>query len=184
MDFEKIRARISYSVSVLYNYACRYNSWIGGLVACIFVLILLCKDPLPSLHGVKPDDIKDLISWDLSRQLTHAALTLSALVGVFSMLQMKSKILQKWETKLTFTGILAFLSYEYFKLIRSFQIVNILENKLPIYGRAEHIFQLDLLQQYLLKDNSCWRVIQSLGIAVIVFLLIRIYNHSLKLSRN
>jgi hypothetical protein len=190
---DKIIAIIRYK-EILLNSALQkvrtHNSCTGFFLALITVFILLICDPLPSLNGYEPkvDTLKSLIQWGLSRQLTHASLTLSALVGIFSMLRMKSKILQKWETQCAFTGFLIFLSYEYYKLINSFQIVSLWERKLPVDSRVKYLFQPDLLQQIFLSinDDFCRTIIitfiQSLGIAVIVFFLIRIYNHSLKLS--
>lgn len=142
-------------------------------MAFIFVRCLLVS-PLPSTTGVvSVDGLENLIGWGLKRQTTHAALTLSALVGLFSLLRLRSDILKKWETILSFIGFLTFLSYEYFKLIRSFHIVNQWEKELCNKIGAENVFTLDPLQKWFF---SLLRIpVQELLIAFIVFILIRIY---------
>jgi len=149
---------------------------IGSLLIFLFVLCLLLTEPLPVLNDVKLEEktLISLIQWGLNRQLTHASLTLSAIVGIFSMLRMKGKILKKNETKIAFGGFLALLFYEYTKLIRSFQIVNIWEKLLDI--KIENLFKLDLLQDYFLNPGNYF--IQALVAAFITFFLIRMYMNS------
>jgi hypothetical protein len=150
---------------------------VGGLFAGIFVYWLL-GSPMPTATGIETDDIfKSLISWGLSRQTAHAALGLSAVVGLFSLLRLRPETLARSETRIFFFGFLVFLSYEYFKLIRSFQLVNQWERMLS-ESFPESLFLLDPLQdRFFATTNS---IVQALLISVAVVLLIRIYAHASK----
>ena len=162
---------------------CTY-SFIGGGLTLLILSLLLFFTPLPATIGVANQDglLESLIGWGLSRQTIHAALTLSALVGLFSLLRLDSDILQKSETKVAFAGFLAFISYEYFKLIRSFQIVNQWERLLSSFNKMENLFPLDVLQDCFIGANNtpilCRSVIQALLMAFVVFILIGIYIHA------
>jgi len=152
-------------------------SFIGGLLAFIFVYWLL-NSPMPAPAGVEGDKnmLMSLIGWGLSRQTTHAALELSALVGLFSLLRLRSNILTKWETRAFFSALLLFFSYEYFKLIRSFQLVNQWERLLSSNVNVEHLFVTDPLQNWFFNANN--NPVQAILVSVAVFLLIRIYAYA------
>lgn len=154
------------------NYVLWTVSLVGGLLAGIFAYSLL-SSPLPPTTGVEnnQDILKSLIGWGLSRQTTHAALELSAVVGLFSMLRLRPNVLARKETKVAFFGFLVFLSYEYFKLIRSFQLVNQWEELL-----SKNFFQSDPLQSLFFPTTSS--LLQALFISVLVFLLIRMYAYA------
>jgi hypothetical protein len=137
---------------------------------------------MPSISGVNDTVKKDLLNWDLSRQVTHATLTLSALLGLFTILTIGKSILEKGEIRVIFTGFLTFLSYEYFKLLRSFQVVNLLEGSLYGNDLSVKILPLDLIEKMFSHPDNLFLfnitlLMLSVSISIVVVLLIRIYIH-------
>ena len=136
------------------------------------MLIVLFTLP-PTTKLVDEGVLKDQIDWGLKRQTTHAALSLSALLGLFSILRLKEEILQLIETLVTFLGFISFLSYEYYKLIRSFQSINEFESLLHSIDDS-YSFSLDFLQEIFFSNP----IIQALLISTVIFLMFRMYIES------
>jgi hypothetical protein len=152
-------------------------SLIGGLLAGVPVCLLL-GSPMPATNGIERDKemLKSLIGWGLSRQLTHAALVLSAIVGLFSLLRLKPNMLRRLWTQLSFAGFLGFLSYEYFKLIRSFQVVNQWERLLSNQINVENLFLPDPLQDLFFSTAN--KLVQVSLMSFAVFVLIWVYAYA------
>jgi hypothetical protein len=116
--------------------------------------------------------LKDLVGWGLKRQTTHAALTLSAFVSLFSILRFKKCILEKHSIQIIYGTFLVFLSYEYFKLIRSFQIVALWEETLTKhYDIYKEVFRSDWLQKIFFSNI----LLQTFGLFLMIFLASRMY---------
>ena len=135
---------------------------------------ILLSSPLYSPTGLDEGDLIYLINWGLKRQTTHAALSLSALLGLFSILRLKKEKLQMCETFLAFFGFISFLSYEYYKLIRSFNMIYIYEHWLPIYEINPNLFLLDPFQDWFFKHS----MVQVLLISIVIFIMYRMYIES------
>ena len=155
---------------------------IVGIIIFIVNYIFISKVFYPiDTSGVKPD-LKDIITWELSRQLTHAVLLVTALFGIFSILQLESRILKKPVTTIIFFGLLVFLSYEYNKLMMNIPVVGKLENDWkPENNLSQNFFdQLrDPLQKFLFAGGTeislAGCVIIALLIAGVIFFLIVLY---------
>ena len=166
---------------------CNTQSWIVagffGFLAFSVVLFLLVQSPFPEYATIEESNTtsKELIGWGLKRQSTHASLFLSSLFGTFSILRLNNKILKKPEAKIAFGGCLIFFSYEYFKLVRNFQIVYKLEENLrlllPLDRVQELIFLFEGESPSFLNNSTL-----AVGAFLVVTCLIRIYISTIQLK--
>ena len=156
----------------MYLHFCNTRVWfwslLGGFLSFLLVFCLLSK-PLPNIGTNDKSLLENFISWGTGRQTTHAALCLSAFIGLFSLLRLRPEILRRWETKTIFFGLLAFLSYEYFKLIQSTLWILRLED---VYFSSG---SLDLFQTNFLGETLLHKIFQSFIMSCAIFLLVKLY---------
>ncbi|MFC1803588.1 hypothetical protein ACFL0D_06445 [Thermoproteota archaeon] len=156
---------------------CEKQSMYLSMAISIIFFILVLIFIIPGIE-VKPVDegyLIQQINWALSRQTTHAALALSALLGLFSILGNREERPQIDETFIIFLGFVCFLSYEYYKLIRSYNLVNSFEKQLLALDDS-YVFYPDGLQQLFFR----WPILQAGLLALIIFLVVKIYFKSNK----
>ena len=146
-------------------------------IACFIIIMFLMtwnNTKYPETKNVAHNitALKDLIGWGLKRQTTHAALTLSAFVSLFSILRFKKCILEKHSIQIIYGVFLVFLSYEYFKLLRSFQIVALWEEALANhYDIYYEVFKSDWLQKMFFSNVF----LQTFGLFLMIFFASRMY---------